>query len=156
MSDNNSGMPTPDPSLKALDKFIGEWRMSGHYVGSDEEVIFGEAQYRWLPGSFFLEQHIILKFGELAIESTELVGYDPETGGLKSFVYSNMSPVPLPYFWKIDGNNVIITVNFGPMDSTFHGHFENNGVVFHGSWRPNEGADPVINAAYDVSGSRIK
>lgn len=156
MSDttDTQGMPKPHPKLKALDKFIGKWKMSGHYVGSDEELIKGEAEYRWLPGNFFMEQHIKLQFGELVIDSTELIGYDAESDSLKSQVYSNMSPEPLPYTWKVDGDNVEITVVYGPMDATFHGKFSDNGNSFGGGWRPNAGADPEINVAYDVSGSR--
>lgn len=156
-NNQNPGMPTPDPKLKALDRFVGKWRMSGHYVGSDEENIKGEVEYRWLPGGFFMEQHIVLQFGDhLHIDSTELIGFDFETGGLKSAVYSNMSPVPLPYFWEIDGDDVKITVKFAPLDATFTGKFSDGGNVFSGGWRPNEGADPVVNAPYDVSGSRVK
>jgi hypothetical protein len=36
--------------------------MEGHLVGSDETTIRGQATYRWLPGGFFLEQHIELDF----------------------------------------------------------------------------------------------
>jgi len=160
MSDNNQtqqpGMPTPDPSLKALDKFVGKWHMSGHLVNSDEETIKGEVEFGWLPGNFFFTQHFHLDFNGLKIESTEFVGFDPETNGLKSAVYSNLSPVPLPYFWKVDGNKLEIKVNYGPMDSTFHGELSEDGQTFSGSWRPNPGADTNVNVAYDISGTRKK
>jgi hypothetical protein len=152
----NPGMPTPHPMLKSLDKFIGVWSMSGHLVDADEEILKGEATYEWLPGGFFLKQHVKMTFMGMTIDSTELVGYDPETDGLKSFVYSNMSPVPLPYFWNVDGDDVKISVSYGPLDATMHANFDKDGQSYSGGWRPNEGADANINVPYDISGKRLK
>ena len=150
------GMPTPDPALRALDRFVGTWTMAGHFVGSDEESITGRATYSWLPGGFFLEQRISLQFGPMAIESTELVRHDPGTGEFPSLVFSNMAPVPLPYTWHVDGDDVTITVIEGPLDATFTGRFSADGNRFEGGWRPNPGADPSVNVAYDVAGSRVR
>jgi len=151
----NPGMPTPHPSLKALDKFVGKWSMSGHLVGDDKEILKGEASFEWLPGGFFLKQTVNMTFMGMTIASTELVGYDPETDGLKSFVYSNMSPVPLPYFWKVDGDNIEIKVSYGPLDATMTAQFGADGKSYSGGWRPNEGADTNINTPYDITGTRI-
>ena len=97
------GLPQPDPALRRLDLFVGRWSMKGHFVGSDEESIGGEATFRWLPGGFFLEQSIELDFAGLKIESLELIGYDPESDRFPSTVFSNLSPVPLPYSWDCPG-----------------------------------------------------
>jgi hypothetical protein len=91
----------------------------------------------------------------MTISSTELVGYDPETDGLKSFVYSNMSPVPLPYFWNVDGDDVEISVSYGPLDAKMAAKFSKDGQSYSGGWRPNESADTNINVPYDISGKRI-
>lgn len=72
-------LPTPDPALKWLNRFVGTWSMEGHLVGSTENNIKGEATYRWLPGGFFLEQRITLDFMAMQIDSLELIGYDPES-----------------------------------------------------------------------------
>ena len=67
-----------------------------------------------------------------------------------------MSPVPLPYRWEVgDDGSVKITVNYGPMDSTFKGNWNEDGT-FSGGWRPNPGADETVNVAYDLSGGRAK
>jgi hypothetical protein len=156
MSENqNPRMPTPDPALRALDRFVGTWRLSGHFVGSDEEAVTGEMTYRWLPGGFFFEQSGHIQFGPMLIESTEIIGHDPETGTFPSQVFSNMAPAPLPYRWSIDGDDVTITVTYGPLDATYRGRFSDDGTVFSGGWRPNPSADPMVNVAYDVSGSRV-
>lgn len=156
MTDNaQPQMPTPDPALQRLDRFVGTWRMRGRFVGSDEDTISGEATYRWLPGGFFLEQHVTLDFSGMSIDSTELIGYDPETGTFPSTVFANMAPNPLPYTWAVDGDDVTIKVQYGPLDATFTGKFSADGNTFGGGWRPNPGADPNVNIAYDIEGTRV-
>ena len=91
------GLPQPDPALRRLDRFVGRWAMEGNLVGSDEKNIKGETTFRWLPGGFFLEQHMQLNFMGLEIESLELIGYDPETETFPSTVFSNLSPTSLPF-----------------------------------------------------------
>jgi hypothetical protein len=146
---------TPDPALRQLDRFIGSWTMEGNLLGSDEKTIKGQATYRWLPGGFFLEQHVTLDFAGFAqIDSLELIGYDPETGTFPSRVYSNMSPQPLPYTWAIEGDTVTISVSYGPLDATFTGTWSADGERFSGGWRPNPGADETVNVPYDISGGR--
>jgi Protein of unknown function (DUF1579) len=93
MSENPS-LPQPDPALRSLDRFVGTWSMEGHLVGSEETNIKGETTFRWLPGGFFLEQHVQLDFMGLPIDSLELIRYDPETKTFPSTVYSNLSPAP--------------------------------------------------------------
>ena len=149
----NPAMPTPDPALAVLDKLIGTWELTGRLVGAQEDNVSGRATFRWLPGGFFLEQRISLDFMGMPIESTELVGFDPETRSLQSTVYSNMSPVPLPYRWKVDEDTVQITVTYGPLDATFHGTW--HGETMTGGWRPNEGADQTVNVPYDLRGVRV-
>jgi hypothetical protein len=148
------GLPKPDPALKRLDRFVGTWKMEGNFVGSDEKNIKGEATYRWLPGGFFLEQRITLDFMGMKIESLEFVGYDPETKTYPSTVFSNLSPTPLPYRWEVGEDILKITVNYGPLDASFEGKWEEDS--FAGGWRPNPGADETVNVAYDISGHQVK
>ena len=154
-NEQSAKLPTPDPALRRLDRFVGTWRMEGNLVGSDEKNIKGETTFRWLPGGFFLEQRFSLDFMGLAIESQELIGYDPDTATFPSTVYSNLSPAPLPYRWEVgEDDTVKISVTYGPMDSAFTGAFSEDGRRFGGGWRPNPGADETVNVAYDISGAR--
>jgi uncharacterized protein DUF1579 len=159
MADNATQpqMPTPDPALRRLDRFVGTWSMEGHLVGFDENNIKGKTSYQWLPGGFFLEQRVELDFMGLNIHSLELIGYDPETKTFPSTVYSNLSPAPLPYRWEIGENDTVtISVSYGPLDATFNGVFSDDGQSFGGGWRPNPGADETVNVPYDISGHRVK
>jgi uncharacterized protein DUF1579 len=151
-----AGLPTPDPALERLNRFVGTWRMEGHLVGSEENNIKGEATYQWLPGGFFLEQRINLDFMGMQIESLELIGYDPETKTFPSTVFSNLSPAPLPYRWEVGDDTVKISVSYGPLDATFEGSWSEDGESFGGGWRPNPGADETVNVPYDISGRRVK
>jgi hypothetical protein len=158
MSDETSQQPPkPDPALRELDFLVGTWSMKGHLVGSEEENIVGETTFEWLPGRFFLRQRVKLDFaGLFQVDSEELIAHDPESGRFKSNVYSNMSPVPLPYYWDVKDGSMTITVSHGPLDATFKGELGEDGNTFSGGWRPNPGADEMVNPPYDIGGTRIK
>lgn len=157
MSDNtpNPAMPTPNSMLQELDSFIGTWELTGNLPGSNEDTIKGTAKFEWLPGSFFLKQTFSLNFMGMQIESLELIGYDEQTKGLKSHVFSNLSGEALPYFWEVADGKVKITVKYGILDATFHGELSEDGIHYNGGWRPNEGADPNVNVAYDIKGVKV-
>jgi hypothetical protein len=160
MSDNavqETQAPTPDPALRRLDRLVGTWTLKGHLLDSDEENITGEISFQWLEGGFFLQQDVEIDFaGMFKVKARELIGYDPETEGFASYVYSNLSPEPLPYRWDLRGDTLTISVTHGPLDSHFSGEFSDDGESFSGGWRANPGADETINIPYDVSGSRLK
>jgi Protein of unknown function (DUF1579) len=155
-ADSTSGLPQPDPALKRLERLVGTWSMEGHLVGSDDNNIKGRASYRWLPGGFFLEQHVKLDFMGFDVDSLELIGYDPESGAFRSTVFSNVAPEPLPYKWDMRGDTLTISVSYGPLDATFTGKFSDDGESLSGGWRPNPGADATVNVPYDIGGRRIK
>jgi hypothetical protein len=144
----------PDPALKRLDRLVGSWKMEGNLVGSDEKNITGDTTFRWVAGGFFLEQRVRIDFMGLQIDSVEMIGYDSATETFPSTVYSNFSPEPLPYKWDVRGDDVTISVSYGPLDSTFTGSWREDGT-FSGGWRPNPGADETVNVAYDISGHRL-
>jgi hypothetical protein len=150
------GMPQPDPALKRLDRLVGSWSMKGHFVGSDDENIIGRTTFSWLPGGFFLRQDFEMDFAGTQIKSLELIGYDRESGTFSSFVYSNLSPDPLPYKWDLRDDTLSISVSYGPMDARFEGKFSEDGESFSGGWKPNPGADPAMNPPYDIGGTRIQ
>lgn len=154
MAENN--MPEPNPMLKTLEPLIGSWEMSGRTEGADTDNVSGKISFEWLPGGFFLKQHAQINFMGMEIDSLELVGHDPQTDSLKSQVYTNMSPMPLPYEWAMDGNKLTISVKYGPLDATMHGELSEDGDVFTSSWGPNEDADPAVNVPYTISGHRVK
>ena len=153
--DAQARLPTPDPALQQLDRFVGTWSMEGHLLDSDQIAIKGQTTFRWLPGGFFLEQHGTMNFLGMDLDSLELIGYDPETGTFPSTVFTNISPTPLPYRWELEEDTLRIAVSYGPLDATFTGRFDDDGLGFRGSWRPNPGADETVNVPYDIGGRRL-
>lgn len=152
MSSNQPQVPQPDPALKKLEPLVGTRELKGHLTDSNNENISGRTTFQWLPGGFFLQQDIELNFMGMPIKSHELIGFDPENQKLASLVYSNMSPVALPYTWDVEGDRLTITVNYGRLDATFTGSISGK---FGGAWKPNPGADPNVNVAYELSGKRM-
>ena len=155
----NQSVPKPDPALERLDRLVGRWSMKGRPLGSDKDSITGTTTFQWLHGSagtsYFLEQDMEMDYAGMPIKSREIISYDPKTKAFSSYVYSNMAPDPLPYEWDVQGDDLTISVKYGPMDATFHGKFSRDGKSFSGGWRPNAGADQAINAPYDITATRI-
>jgi len=162
MADNkkqDENTPKPDPALKRLNRLVGSWNMKGRPLGSDEDSITGATTFKWLHGadgaSFFLQQDMDMDYAGTVIKSCEIIGYNSKTKAFSSYVYSNMAPDPWPYEWDVQGDNLTISIKFGQMDATFQGKFSPDGNSFSGGWRPNPGADQVINAPYDITVSRF-
>jgi hypothetical protein len=76
--------PRPDPALKRLEKFIGNWEMKGRTLNSREDNVLGRVTFEWLPGGFFLQQRIELSFMGMELRSLELIRFDPETQSFPS------------------------------------------------------------------------
>ena len=151
-------VPEPDPALKRLERLVGTWSMKGRPLGSDQDSIKGTTSFEWLHDdigkAFFLQQDMDMDYDGKPIKSRELIGYNPKTKTFSSYVFSNMSPEPLPYEWNVQGYDITISVKYGPMDSTFTGKLSSDGNSFTGGWRPNPGADEAINTPYDITVTR--
>jgi hypothetical protein len=146
-------LPGPDPALRKFDRFVGTWQMKGRTIGSDSDNITARTTFEWLPGGHFLLQRFSADFVGMDIQSHEVIGFDPASGTFPSTVYSNMAPMPLPYRWAIEGDE--LTIKAEAVGATFRGRWNNDGTVFSGGWRPDPGHenDPG-NVPYDISGSR--
>jgi hypothetical protein len=155
MTDENvqpQGLPEPDPALKRLDRFVGTWTMKGRTLASNEDDVFGQTTFEWLPGGFFLQQRFEATFMGMEIRSLELIGYDPSRGTFPSTVYSNLVGVPLPYEWDVQGDDLRISTD----GAKFTGSFSEDGSAFSGGWRPDPGREGPGNVPYDIAGTRLK
>lgn len=74
-------MPTPDPALKRLDRFVGTWELKGRTLDSDVDNVTGRTTFEWLPGGFFLQPQVELDFAGFEIRGLEVIGYDPARRG---------------------------------------------------------------------------
>ncbi|TMK43914.1 MAG: DUF1579 domain-containing protein [Actinobacteria bacterium] len=146
-------LPTPDPALKRLDRFVGTWNAKGRTLDAEEDNVSGRLTFEWLPGGFFLQQRVELNFAGYEIHGLELIGYDPESDVFPSTVYSSVVGIPLAYEYDVQGDDVTIRTEFAG-GATFRGRFGADGDSFSGGWRPDK--EVPGNVAYDISGTREK
>jgi hypothetical protein len=83
--------PQPDAQLKALDRLVGTWRVSGGTTGT--------VTYRWMDGGFFLLQDVEMKDGDgRSIKGFEVIGR------LRTFGAEKPSEDIKSRYYDADGN----------------------------------------------------
>ena len=73
--------PAPNPGLKALEKLVGTWKVSGDTKG--------QLSYEWMDGGFFLVARGDTEQGGQRTKHVEIIGYDHEAGGAPSDVMTS-------------------------------------------------------------------
>lgn len=93
MSDMTTQPATVEPSeeLRKLDRMVGTWRISG---GAE-----GTIRFEWLPGGFFLLQHVDLVQDGHRIRGIEVIGHERPFGGEPSKEIKSR-------FYDADGNTL--------------------------------------------------
>lgn len=131
----------PISNLKALDRLVGSWRISG---GSH-----GQIRFEWLEGGLFLMQHVELEFGPRKIKGVEIIGHLRQPGAdaspeIHSRFYSFLDGLTLDYVYELSDDTLRIW--FGPKgsDNHFIGHFAPDRNSFHGSWKWPSGGYEVV------------
>ena len=129
-SENRVQAPVPSEKLKALEKLIGSWRISG---GAD-----GTVTYHWMEGGFFLMQDVDLRQNGLHIIGIEIIGLlrpfgEPESDAIMSRFYDNQGNT-LDYEYEIFGDELTIWAGAKGSPAYFKGAFSPDGRVNHGSW----------------------
>ena len=132
MGDNNNARagqlpPEPYPELRKLDRLVGRWKVSGPDVN-------GEVEYEWMEGGFFLIQHVELEAFGREIKGAEYIGFDEDTGTLRSHFVDNQGS-NFTYTWDLDGDDLWIWFGEKGSDNFFHGTFEESGDRYSGRWQ---------------------
>jgi hypothetical protein len=126
-----AGNRRPDPALRALDRLVGTWRISGDATGT--------VTYRWLPGEFFLVQEGELDlFGHHSV-FTEIIGRERPFGGessddIKSRTYTAEGDT-LDYVYELEGDSLTIWGGNKGSDSAYTANFSADGDTLTGEWR---------------------
>lgn len=141
MSKKFDQVPSTEEALNRLDVFAGTWKTEGEVItsNSDPNISFkGTDTYKWLPGDRFMIHYVDILMGEQQIYSTEIIGYDPESG-----------TYPMHYF-DHEGNTGIMKASvdkstwiFREDDKRFTGSFNSSGNVMSGKWERLAGSDWV-------------
>lgn len=132
--------PVPDEELRRLDRLVGTWEVTG---GAE-----GRVTYEWMPGGFFLLQHIDLEqFGQ-RVTGMEVIGRTRPFGAsepspdIHSRYYDDQGNT-FDYVYEVEGD--VLTIWGGERGSPayFRGEFSADGATVDGAWvYPDEGGYP--------------
>ena len=82
----------PEPELRRLDAFVGEWNVEGRQLASvvgPAGDLTGVERYEWLAGGFFLVHHFDARLGMDEAACIEITGYDASDGSYPTHTFYN-------------------------------------------------------------------
>lgn len=120
----------PSAALKALDRLTGAWTITG---GAE-----GTVRYEWMPGGFFLLQHVDLtQFGQ-PVTGLEVIGNlrpfgEPAGADVVSRFYGSTGDT-LDYVYELTGDKLIIWGGAKGSPAYYEGTFSADGATVTGAW----------------------
>ncbi|MBE1533038.1 hypothetical protein [Actinomadura algeriensis] len=120
----------PSRELKALDRLVGAWQVTG---GAE-----GTVRYEWMPGRFFLVQHIELtQFGE-PVTGMEIIGnlrpFGEPTGADVVSRYYDSAGNTFDYVYELEGDKLTIWAEAKGGPAYFEGAFDADDTTLTGEW----------------------
>jgi hypothetical protein len=120
----------PSAELTALDRLVGTWTVTG---GAE-----GTVRYEWMPGSFFLLQHIELSQAGQPITGLEVIGNlrpfgEPAGPDVVSRFYDAAGNT-FDYVYELTGDTLTIWAGAKGSPAYYEGTFSADGTVVTGRW----------------------
>jgi len=120
----------PDTALRALDRLVGTWQISGDATGT--------VTYQWMDGGFFLIQEGQLELFGHHNTFTEIIGREHPFGGtpsadIKSRTYTSQGDT-LDYVYELDDDTLTIWGGHRGSESKYTGTFSSDGNTLSGAW----------------------
>ncbi|MEU4512375.1 hypothetical protein AB0G05_23020 [Nonomuraea wenchangensis] len=120
----------PSAELKALDRLVGTWRVTG---GAE-----GTVRYEWMPGGFFLFQHVELTHEGRRITGLEVIGNlrpfgEPVSADVVSRFYDSAGDT-LDYVYELTGDKLTIWGGAKGSPAYYEGTFDADGTTVTGAW----------------------
>jgi hypothetical protein len=125
------GHPEPDPGLRALDRLVGTWRVSG---GAQ-----GEVRFEWLEGGWFLVQGVDLVHDGRRSKGMEVIGRErgfgaPAPAADITSRYFDDQGNTFDYVYDLDGDTLTIWGGERGSPAFYRGTFSDGGDVLSGAW----------------------
>ncbi|MEV4170340.1 MULTISPECIES: hypothetical protein [unclassified Nonomuraea] len=120
-----------DTQLKALDRLVGTWKLSGD-VG-------GTVTYRWMEGGHFLIQEVDILSEGSRTRGTEFIGRKRPYGAegpsqdIHSWYFDNQGAT-LAYVYEVDGDTLTIWAHKRDSGAYYRGTFNADGTSVTGAW----------------------
>ncbi|WP_043632802.1 hypothetical protein [Nonomuraea candida] len=120
----------PSPEVKALDRLVGTWKVTG---GAE-----GTVRYEWMPGRFFLVQHVELtQFGE-PVTGIEIIGrlrpFGEPTGTDVVSRYYDSAGNTFDYVYELEGDTLTIWAGAKGAPAYYRGTFDADDTTLTGEW----------------------
>jgi hypothetical protein len=120
----------PDAELRALDRLVGTWQLTGDAVGT--------VAYRWMDGGFFLIQEGELELFGHRNKFTEMIGRtrpfgEEPSSEIRSRVYTAEGDT-LDYVYELVGDKLRIWGGERYSEASYTGTFNDEGTVLEGEW----------------------
>ncbi|WP_026402472.1 hypothetical protein [Actinomadura rifamycini] len=120
----------PSTAVKALDRLVGTWDVTG---GAE-----GTVRYEWMPGGFFLLQHVELtQFGE-PVTGMEVIGnlrpFGEPTGTDVVSRYYDSAGNTFDYVYELEGDKLTIWAGAKGSPAYYDGTFSADGNTLTGEW----------------------
>ncbi|WP_415646661.1 hypothetical protein [Stackebrandtia soli] len=122
--------PEPSSGVAALDRLVGTWAVTG---GAE-----GTVRYEWMPGRFFLFQHVELEqFGQ-PVSGLEVIGNlhpfgEPVGEDVVSRFYDSDGNT-LDYVYELVDDKLTIWAGAKGSPAYFEGHFSDGDRTMVGEW----------------------
>jgi hypothetical protein len=129
--------------MSRFEIFIGTWNTTGDVLktkGAPATTLSATDTYRWLPGKHFIAHDADARFGENAIRSMEVIGYDRGSKKYLARSYddqgaSEVCEVVLKgKTWSIIGDTVRFNGEFDAQNNKLTGVWELKGK--NAGWQP--------------------
>ena len=123
---NKQQIPQPNPDLKSLDRLVGTWKVSGGVKGT--------VRYEWMPGGFFLFQHVDLGDNK----GLEVIGHEQKFGeapgkDIQSRYYGSEG-YTFDYVYELVEDTLTIWAGERGSPAYYQGIFSKDGHTLKGEW----------------------
>jgi hypothetical protein len=140
------------PSLKLLDAFVGEWNMKMTDPSDPAAVVYGQADFSWLPGEYFMVQHWEIASVDFPA-GISITGWSAITHNFSMHYYDSRGVARI-YEMSLEANVWKVWRVMPGFSQRFKGTFSADGNTILGSWEKSVD-DSVWEYDFDVTYTRV-